>query len=162
REGKKSEIIVELPALHQKSELATTTGPKPPGPPRGPQPPGELKPKAALPKDELSPEYKKLLEKKPGYANYYFNKLEQNRVLAGMAPFVGWHGVGGRWVMNGKTTDGDGFQIKLLPQALSIQFTKRAPGLQKVDGTDFLDEPPGSGGLLAALYQLKLLLTEGA
>lgn len=166
REGKKHEIIVELPALHQKSELAMTAGPKPPGPPRpngrGPQPPGDSKPRATLPKEELPAEYKKLLEKKPGYANYHFNTVEQQRVLAGLTPYVAWHGISGKWVLNGRTADGDSFQIKLFPRALSAQFTKRAPGLQAVDGTDFLDEPPGSGGLLAALHQLKLLLTEGA
>ena len=167
RDGKKHEIIVELPALHQKSEMAMTAAPKAPGPPRpngrGPKPPGDPKPlETELPKDEVPPEYKKLLEKKTGYANYYFNKLEQQRVLAGLAPFVSWHGVIGKWILNGRTSDGDCVQIKLLPQALTAQFTKRAPGLQNVDGSDFLDEPPGSGGLLAALHQFKLLLTEGA
>jgi hypothetical protein len=34
------------------------------------------------------------------------------------------------------------------------------PGLQPLEG-EFLDEPPHSGGLLAALYQFKLLLTQG-
>jgi hypothetical protein len=165
REGKKQEIIVELPALHQKSELLATGGAKPPGPPRpngrGPQPPGDSKPHAELPKEERPAEYKKLFEKKTGYANYYFNKLEQQRVLAGLAPFVAWHAVGGKWILNGRTADGDNVQFKLLPQALTAQFTKRAPGLQPIDGSDFLDEPPGSGGLLAALYQFKRLLTEG-
>jgi serine protease Do len=147
--------------------MALMAAPKAPVPPRpngrGPKPPGELKPaEATLPKDELPAEYKKLLEKKTGYANYYFNKLEQQRVLVGLAPFAGWQAVTGKWILNGRTADGDAFQMKLLPQALTAQFTKRAPGLQNLDGTDFLDEPPGSGGLLAALYQFKLLLTEGA
>ena len=35
------------------------------------------------------------------------------------------------------------------------------PGLQPLEGADYLDEPPGSGGLLAALQQLKLFLTLG-
>ena len=167
REGKKYDIVVELPALHQKSEMELTAAPKPPGPPkpdgRGPKPQHDLKSaEAKLPKEELPAEYKKLFEKKTGYANYYFNKLEQQRVLAGLTPFVSWHGVGTKWVLNGRTADGDPFQMKLLPKALSTQFTKRAPGLQNLDGTDFMDEPPGSGGLLAALHQFKLLLTDGA
>jgi hypothetical protein len=165
RDGKKNEIVVELPALHRKSEMAMPSGPKQPGPPRpngrGPEP-KELKPRATLPKEELPADYKKMFEKKQGYANYYFNKLEQQRVQAGLAPYVGWHGISGKWTLNGRTVDGDTVQIKLLPQALTAQFTKRAPGLQKIDGTDLMDEPPGSGGLLAALYQMKLLLTEGA
>ncbi len=164
RDGKKQEIIVELPALHGRSELAPSAGPKTPRPHRHqPKSPDEKdSAEAKLPKDELPAEYKKLFEKKAGFANYYFNKQEQQRVLAGLVPFAGWQDAAGKWTLSGKSADGDNLQIKLFPQALSAQFTKRAPGLQKLDDTDFLDEPPGSGGLLAALYQFKLLLTEGA
>lgn len=164
REGKKFEIYVELPALHRKSELAMQDEKQkqPHGPKRGPQPPrdAELNEKPAQ-EDELPAEYKKLHVKKTGYANYYFNQLEQKRALAGLAPFASWKGVAGRWNMTGVTNDGDQFEIKLLPQALSAKFSKRAPGLQRLDDSDFEDEPPGTGGLLAALLQFKQFLTEG-
>ena len=165
REGKKNEIFVELPALHRKSELVMQEEPKPrhPHPPRrGPKPPGdgEMNEKPA-PEEELPAEYKKLFVKKAGYANYYFNQLEQKRVLAGLAPFASWKGVSGKWNISGQTNDGDQFEIKLLPQALSAKFAKRAPGLQRLDDSDLADEPPGTGGLLAALLQLKQFLTEG-
>ena len=166
REGRKQEIFVELPALHRKSELMQSEAPKGPRPP-GPRKPDPKKPddpklvEAELPKEEIPEEYKKLFVKKTGYANYYFNQQEQQRVLRGLEPFVSWQGPQAKWVLNGKTADGDNFQIKLLPQALTAQFTKRAPGLQNLEGADFIDEPPGSGGLLAALYQFKLLLSEG-
>lgn len=166
REGKKTEIIVELPALHRKSEILQSAGPKPPGPPRpdghGPKGPDDSKQtEAVLPKEELPDAYKKMFVKRSGYANYYFNEQEQQRVLAGLQPFQSWQNSDAKWLINGRTADGDSFQFKLLPQALAAQFSKRAPGLQNLDGTDFGDEPPGSGGLLAALYQFKLLLTEG-
>ena len=166
RDGKKTEIVVELPALHRKSELMLPAAPKAPRPPRpegkDPKPPLDPnKPEAVLPKEELRAEYKKLFVKKTGYANYFFNELEQQRVLAGLQPFQSWQNSGTKWILNGRTIDGDDFQMKLLPQALAAQFSKRAPGLQRLDGTDFLDEPPGSGGLLAAFHQFKLLLTEG-
>ena len=167
REGRKHEIFVELPPLHRKSELMQTEGPKAPKPP-GPRKPDPKKPEdpklveAELPKEEVPEEYKKLFVKKTGYANYYFNQQEQQRVLRGLEPFVSWQvSPQSKWVINGKTADGDSFQIKLLPQALTAQFTKRAPGLQNLEGADFIDEPPGSGGLLAALYQFKLLLSVG-
>jgi hypothetical protein len=57
--------------------------------------------------------------------------------------------------------DGDTYQMKFLSQALTAQFTKRAPGLQKTEDADFGDEPPGSGGLLPALLQFTQLLVEG-
>lgn len=168
REGKKEEILVELAGLHRLSELALTDGPKVPPPggrgPKGPDDPQH--PTAQLPQDELPDEYKKLFVRKSGFANYYFNQQEQSRVLSGLQPFASWKGSGtsssgSKWILNGKTSDGDTFQFKLLPQALTAQFTKRAPGLQSLDGAEFTDEPPGTGGLLAAFFQLKLLLTEG-
>ena len=166
REGKKSEIVVELPGLHRKSELLLPAAPKQPSPPRpngkDPKAPDPSKqPEAVLPKEELPAEYKKLYVKRAGYGNYYFNEQEQERVLSGLQAFHGWQNSGAKWILNGQTLDGDKFQFKLLPRALSAQFTKRAPGLQNLDQNDFIDEPPGSGGLLAALYQFKLLLTEG-
>lgn len=165
REGVKHSILIELPAMHSKSELTLPSEKAPRGPRQGPRnphgPDGGNRVQAVLPEEELPAEYKKLFEKKAGYANYYFNLLEQKRVLEGLVPFAAWKGVSGKWSLAGQTTDGDSIQVKLLPRASTAQFTKRAPGLQKIDGSDFLDEPPGSGGLLAALYQLKLLLTEG-
>lgn len=163
RDGKKFEIIVQLPALHQRSEIAKSAGSKQPHPERRDPdgaPPSDRS-GAQLPKDELPDEYKQLFEKKAGYANYYFNRLEQQRVLAGLERFASWRGAVGKWNLSGRTADGDPFQLKLYPQALAAEFTKRAPGMQRLDGTDFVDEPPGTGGLLAALYQFKLLLTEG-
>lgn len=161
REGKKQEIIVELRALHRESELK----PKQPQAPKGkPKPtPDDLNPNksaAKLPKEELPDEYKKLFVKKTGYANYYFNQQEQQRVLGGLANLQSWRSAAGRWKLTGKTTLGDEFALTLSDKGLGLQLPGR-PGLQPLETGDFLDEPPGSGGLLAALYQFKLLLTKG-
>lgn len=160
RDGKKQEIVVELRALHRESELKQ---PKPQQPPRGKPKPGheEEKSGAKLPKEELSAEYKKLFVKKAGFANYYFNQLEQQRVSHGLEPLHSWRTVAGRWKLTGKTSAGDDFVLTMADKGLGLQLPGR-PGLQPLDaGTEFLDEPPGSGGLLAALYQLKLLITAG-
>lgn len=162
RDGKKQEIIVELRPLHRESELK----PKQPRAPRGkPKPdPEDLNPHkrqgAKLPKEELPAEYKKLFVKKPGYANYYFNQQEQQRVLHGLEPLHTWRNAPGRWKLTGKTSQGEDFVLTLTDKGLGLQLPNR-PGLQPLEGADFLDEPPGSGGLLAALYQFKLLLTKG-
>lgn len=180
REGKKSEIVVELPGLHRKTELLMQVDPqmprrqrpnrREPNPPDEKKPPENKKPpeeqknpiEAQQTKDDLPAEYKKLFEKKTGYANYYFNQLEQQRVLRGLASYSPWQSATGKWVIAGQSVDGDPFEIKLLPQALSASFTKRAPGLQTIGDSDYLDEPPGTGGLLAALQMFKLLLTQGS
>ncbi|HEY4260426.1 MAG TPA: trypsin-like peptidase domain-containing protein [Schlesneria sp.] len=159
REGKKQEIIVELRALHRESELKQ---PKPQAPHGKPKPgPEEQKSAAKLPKEELPPEYKKLFAKKAGYANYYFNQQEQQRVLHGLEALHSWRTVAGRWKLTGKTSAGDDFVLTLADKGLGLQLPGR-PGLQPLDaGAEFLDEPPGSGGLLAALYQFKQLITAG-
>ncbi len=164
RDGRKQEVVVELRALHRESELK----PKQPQAPRGkPKPnPDDLNPfkapGAKLPKEELPAEYKKLFVKKAGYANYYFNQQEQQRVLRGLDLLQSWRSVSGRWKLTGKTTTGEDFVLTMADKGLGLQLPNR-PGLQPLEGAaDFLDEPPGSGGLLAALHQFKLLLTKGA
>lgn len=162
RDGKKQEIIVELRALHRESELK----PKQPQRPRGNPKPGPDDPDhgkgagAKLPKEELPAEYKKLFVKKAGYANYYFNQQEQARVLRGLELLQSWRDATGRWKLTGKTSLGEDFVLTLADKGLGLQLPNR-PGLQPLEGADFLDEPPGSGGLLAALYQFKLLITRG-
>lgn len=159
RDGKKQEIVVELRALHRASELKA----KPQQAPHGKPKPGpdEQKGGAKLPKEELSAEYKKLFVKKAGYANYYFNQQEQQRVLHGLEPMHSWRTASGRWKLAGKTSAGDDFLLTLADKGLGLKLPGR-PGLQPLEGgAEFLDEPPGSGGLLAALYQFKLLLTSG-
>ena len=156
RDGKKQDIIVELRALHRDSELKPKDAPK--GKPT--PPPDELHKGAKLPKEELPAEYKKLFVKKTGYANYYFNQQEQQRVLHGLEPLQSWRDVAGRWKLTGKTGQGEDFVMTLTDKGLGLQLPLR-PGLQPLEGADFIDEPAGTGGLLAAMYQFKQLITKG-
>lgn len=156
RDGKKQDIIVELRALHRDSELKPKDAPK--GKPK--PPPDELHKGAKLPKEELPAEYKKLFVKKTGYANYYFNQQEQQRVLHGLEPLQSWRDVAGRWKLTGKTGQGEDFVMTLTDKGLGLQLPLR-PGLQPLEGADFIDEPAGTGGLLAAMYQFKQLITKG-
>ncbi len=165
RDGKKQEIVVELRALHRASELKQKPAPKTPGPKSkgkpGPGDDGEKASGAKLPTEELPAEYKKLFVKKTGYANYYFNQQEQQRVLRGLETLQSWRAIQGRWKLTGKTAANEDFSLTMTDAKLGLLLPNR-PGLQPLEnGADFLDEPPGSGGLLAALQQLKLLLTKG-
>ena len=167
REGKKQEIVVELRALHRASELKQPATPKTPRPkgkkaPGGEGPDGDGPATAKLPEEKLPDEYKKLFVKKAGYANYYFNQQEQQRVQRGLESLQSWRASTGRWKLTGKTAANEDFSLTMTDKALGLQLPNR-PGLQPLEnGADFLDEPPGSGGLLAALQQFKLLLTRGA
>ncbi len=165
RDGKKQEIVVELRALHRASELKPKAAPKAPRPKSKDKPgPGDDADKSSgvkLPEEKLPDEYKKLHVKKAGYANYHFNQQEQQRVLHGLEPLQSWRASTGRWKLTGKTAANEDFSLTMTDKALGLQLPNR-PGLQPLEnGADFLDEPPGSGGLLAALQQLKLLLTRG-
>ena len=164
RDGKKQEIVVELRALHRESELKQKPAPKAPRPKSkdnpGPGDDGDKSSGAKLPEEKLPDEYKKLFVKKAGYANYYFNQQEQQRVLRGLEPLQSWRASTGRWKLTGKTAANEDFVLTMTDTKLGLLLPNR-PGLQPLEGAEFLDEPPGSGGLLAALQQLKLLLTKG-
>jgi len=188
RDTQKQELYVQMRGLHRASELM----PKQPGPPRGKPKPEEPEkkdepekgesPDGEKPKDAEEPKrpsappmnphdspaaeipeaYKHLLEKKDGYINYYFNKLEQDRVLAGMASFDSWKTVAGRWKLTGKTSTDAAFTLTLADNGigLSLPDSPYFQSLGENDG-DAIDEPAGTGGLLIALHQMRLLLTKG-
>jgi serine protease Do len=127
--------------------------------PKGDKPPRRASPAPAEP---VVPEaYRHMLEPKDGYANYYFNRLQQERVLAGLALFESWKGAAGRWKVAGKTSAGAEFTLTLSNKGIGLTLPD-APYLQPLgDETAPIDEPPGSGGLLIALHQFRLLLTQG-
>ncbi len=187
RDGTKHEIYVELRSLHRQSELAPKRSgpPAPKAPPEDdpekkkdsekpendePKPDGDKKPEKPprpvpmmphKPEAEIPEAYKHMLEPKDGYANYYFNKLEQDRVLAGMAEYEPWRSVTGRWKLTGKTSAGEPFTLTLADTGVGLTMPK-APYLQPLgDDAEAIDEPPGTGGLLIALHQYRLLLTKG-
>jgi S1-C subfamily serine protease len=174
RQGQKHEIMVELRRLHRASEfLEKPEGPQPPRRPQRPRGPEGPKPRPDRPQPDLPlpeelaqprgarPEqWKHLYEERPGFANYYFNKQEQQRVLKGLTEFGDYTGADGRWKLSGDTADGRPFAFTLAEQGLFLTLGKNAVYHQPRD-VDPIDEPPGTGGLLTALEQLKILLTKG-
>lgn len=167
RQGQKVEILVELRRLHRASEfLEKPRGPEPPRPQPRPKAPDQ-EPQPETPPAELAPQspavpepWKQLYEERPGFANYYFNRLEQQRVLKGLAEFGDYSALKGRWRFSGTTADGRPFEFTLADQGLFLKLGKNAIYHQPRD-VDPIDEPPGSGGLLTALEQLKILLVRG-
>jgi len=176
RDGEKHEVRVRLRSLHAKSEMAELSAPeeKPPGerppdrslPPKGPKEKNQPrrpsqrprgKPFTHAPEAEVSEKLKVLYAAKPGFANYYFNRIEQTRVLRGLDA---WGDFRSRpaWSLSGSTATGAPFEC-----ILSDKFTSLETGgktyLQQFD-QDPQDEPAGTGGLLVALNQLRLFLTQ--
>ena len=115
----------------------------------------------------------KLYEEKKGFANYYFNKLEQDRLTAGFRNHGDFADRTGPWVFAGTIDLADRkgdmtVTIRDGADGLTEAGITRSGGIEdKViplkEGVPLgeLQLPQGSGGLLAALYQYRRLLTLG-
>jgi S1-C subfamily serine protease len=148
-----------------------------PGQPAGepqPQPPGPRRPQPRTPPP--SGPAAKLYEAKPGFANYYFNKQERDRLLAAFRKQAGdFAGAQGDWRI--KATGSVKGKRALADVAVRDKGGRdgKSPAVQSfIDGVDYTMEPldtgqsasafkdpPGSGGLLLALYQYRQFLAFG-
>ena len=109
------------------------------------------------PEADVSEKLKALYAAKPGFANYHFNRVELARVLRGLDAWGSFHGRPA-WQLSGATAAGVPFECILSANFASLE-TGGKTYLQQFD-QDPQDEPAGSGGLLVALNQLRLLLTQ--
>ena len=169
-DGERREIHARLRGLHAKSELLPDA-PKRPQQPK-PQPkkgkdgkPNEKQPDQPLPPDPHAEAMKKAIPEqwkdwyvaKTGFANYRFNKLEQDRVLAPLKSLGDFATATGSWVLTGRSTAGDKFELTLAVKGVGLEIRDSA-FFQQLDDSDAADEPAGTGGFLIAAHQLRLLL----
>jgi S1-C subfamily serine protease len=177
REGQKHEIYVRLRTLHRKSEMMADGDEAPRRPPRGRrEKPDEKKPDGenpdenrpaperrpapdANPPDEVPEKFRALFVRKDGFANYYFNKVVQDRLKSLMQSLGDYSAARGNWTIAGKTAAGVPFEIIVSDRFASLE-TGEKTFLQQAD-QEYHDEPTGTGGVLAALIHLRLLLTRG-
>ncbi|TXT36547.1 MAG: peptidase S1 and S6 chymotrypsin/Hap [Planctomycetota bacterium] len=171
-DGERREIQARLRGLHAKSELLPNA-PKRPQQPR-PQPKKdkdgkpEKPPEFPLPPDPhaealnkaIPEQWKDWYVAKTGFANYRFNKLEQDRILAPLKSLGDFASATGSWVLTGQSTVGDKFELTLAVKGIGLEIRDSA-FFQQLDDSDAADEPPGTGGLLIAGHQLRLLLSKG-
>jgi S1-C subfamily serine protease len=162
----KREILVRLMGV-QRQELAEgQPGQPPPGPPRRPRPQPAGKPSPAL----------KFYEARPGYANYYFNKQERDRLLNSFKTQAGdfstlrgdW-GIKATGQVKGKRAaavitvrdkgakDGHNPLVQSIVDGLPYELEP----LEVNQSSNALKDPPGSGGLLLALYHYRQFLAFG-
>ncbi len=124
-------------------------------------------------KARKSPAYKLLDESKKGFANYHFNKLQQDRLWAAFRQTGDFAGLTGVWSAAGtiELADRKG-EMRLTwqdgPDGLTeVKLSRNGiedavKPLKDDQPLGELQLPQGSGGLLTALYQYRRLLTEGA
>jgi hypothetical protein len=115
---------------------------------------------------------RKLVIEKKGFANYYFNKLEQNRLLDAFRSSGDFSSVTGPWAAEGtidlvdrrgdlKLTIHDGTdgspEVKIARSGIEDTVFP----LKSDQSLGELMLPQGSGGLLVSLYLYRRLLTQG-
>jgi S1-C subfamily serine protease len=184
RDNEKHEILVRLmgvqrQALEEDGEKPAEPPPRPvPVPPPGePRPrPGEPRPRPRPP-DPESPATK-LFEAKRGFANYYFNKLERDRLLGAFRIQGDFTGLGGDWTIDAEfetrqqkksdaqfsiveEKDKDGKNTRTVVRLTLAGVKYDLDPLKSDQDVRNFQDPPGSGGLLMALYHYRRLLTLG-
>ncbi|MBA3314747.1 MAG: trypsin-like peptidase domain-containing protein [Planctomycetaceae bacterium] len=165
------DIMVRLSNAHRESELLefSKTPPDRENPQPGRKPESDEDPKeeqptppdeeaAATKEDDVPSELKQLLVQKPGFANYRFNEIEQARVLESLPNGGTLPSLAAGAVLSGRTEDGKPFRMTLADRG--VGFDLGGVGYLQPLGPaeEFIDEPPGTGGLLAAAHLLRQIL----
>jgi S1-C subfamily serine protease len=174
----RKEILVRLMGVQRKEIAPAPAGPQPKQlaqqePPKYPKMP--KMPKMPAPPKASGPAAK-FYEAKSGFANYYFNRQERDRLFAGFLKHSDFSKLPGNW-----TIDGDVRVLKVnLPDRFKVQILEEKEGTGsksvvkskigevpyaleplKTTAPDELRKPELSGGLLAAMYLYHRLLTTG-
>jgi hypothetical protein len=151
--------------------------PTPPPTPPKPRPPGPgpMKPVVVPP----PPAVAKMYEAKRGFANHYFNKLELERLLKAFRAHGDFTSQTGEWVIEAegevkgrknatkfvireeKGLDGKETKTVIRFSLGGVELYDLEP-LKSGQTIEELKNPPGSGGVLVALFQYRQLLMLGA
>lgn len=163
RDNQQQEMLVRLMGhiATEKEPPAKSDGPPPPPVPKG----------SPVPKGVSSPEAAKLYKPKKGYANFYFNELERDKLLDQAKKYGDFSAVAGPWVAEGNYDMGERkgtLRIEVVEGQdadsvvrLKLNIDHKLAPLKDTDLT-LQREPIGSGGLMMALYHWHRLLTVGA
>jgi len=187
RDGKEQEIHVRLTGVHATEELqklmqrrprpqpqpqpkpeqpkpgdAPRPAPPKPGQPR-PLPIPEFPPAPTPGQDEakIPAEIQKMIQPRGTFANYYFNELNRDRVWTAAKAKGDFGGVAGAWKLIGQTPDGGKVEVTLGNETSSGTFPVGPAKVEEGKDLDQQLDPPGSGGLLAALHLFRQLLILG-
>lgn len=139
---------------------------KPKQPPRA-TPPGPMQLPIGPP--PMPEHLKKYFEAKRGYANYYFNKQQQERVLGAWSKRSDLGQMKGKWSIAGQLPSGRSFAFEIdddggVFKLAANQQLGLPPSETPWTATDNLGAvlaPINSGGLLPTLYVLRKLAVEG-
>jgi S1-C subfamily serine protease len=176
RDGQEHQIQVRLTGVHAAEELLALLQrrprleppqrpmPKPgdapqPGEPRIPMP--QLPRRAGPEAPKIPPEIEKMIQPRGAFANYYFNELNRDRVWNACQAKGDFASVAGPWKLSGQLEGGGQVEVTLASEASTGTFPAGAAKVEEGKDLDQQLDPPGSGGLLAALHLWRHLLVGG-
>jgi serine protease Do len=135
--------------------------PSPQPQPDGQQPVPKAPGKAAHKEIEVPPEIRKLIKPRIGFANYYFNELNRDRVWKSFQSRGDFSSAAGAWKLTGDWAGGGKVELSLSNDNSSGSFPTGSVKLETGQDLDQQLGPPGSGGLLVALHLWRQMLVEG-
>ena len=104
---------------------------------------------------------KKVYEKKPGFVNYYFNKLNQDRVWKNLTARGDFSKMDGAWELTGDDGRGNAVEFQIDDHKVHASLPLGESPLTITDNLSESPQPPGSGGLNVALYLWRRFLLLG-
>lgn len=165
RDEQKTKIYVRLQPLHTAAELQEHVSSPKMLPEEKPDDEDPKQPKMPIPMPHGHPappappeQYKHLYVPKTGFTNYYFNQQQQERLLQALHAHSNFADRKGNWTLIGKLDNGADFTLTLADKGIGLESGNDV-FLQSLETGMPVDEPPGTGGLLAALHHFRLLLS---
>jgi S1-C subfamily serine protease len=179
RENKTTETYVRLAGVHSREDLIEKTLGRPEQPqprpddknPKGPPRPRMPRtPQAEAPKAPMPEAAKKVFQEKRGYANYYFNKVELDRVLKSWKAPGDAKAARGAWSFAGRLASGKEIEFRVSDKDAAMKAP--AGEQQWTLGPKFADAfprpsdsesapPPAGTGLLPSLFIYRLMALDG-
>ena len=155
REGEQYQTLVRLQGLHTENELAELTQNQ--AMPSGPR--AKSRPaKSSVPVPDSITE---LLDERPGYANYYFNRRSQELIWNAFLQSGDTRQLPKKWRMQIAVQGMDPVQVAVAPQKAGMQWGESTALLDFEEDLAMQRVPNSSGGLLLAISMWHRLLTEG-
>jgi serine protease Do len=174
RRGERYAALVRLAGVHGVQELIDKVTGKPSIEPPAPRPkPSEKpseEPKRPMPLPTVLPEKPKKevpavvkahRDERRGYANYYYNRLNRDRVWQSLTGRGDFSLLTGEWVLRGQLQEAGDTEFRLSEHLVTCTLPGGKTSLPVDDSLVGAAEPPASGGLLAALYLWRRLLVKG-
>ena len=136
-------------------------GPGKEGPKIQPKPP-RIMPLDRFHRQQPPPKHvEKWIAKRPGYANYFFNEQNRDRIWNALLAHGDFSSLTGLWKLAGTDAAGNKFEIELAGDKLSGRFGTKPAVVDPARDLDGQLAPDGSGGLLVALHLWQRLLRLG-